>query len=96
MIPQRTLRNDLAGSELRERVTACRKRLRINRFPQKPAVGRECEEDSTAPKSTFLDDESAMRESFSSTEFSSAALDGGNDRHEMLLTIREEQEVGIT
>jgi hypothetical protein len=46
-------------------------------------------------QATFLDDESAMRESFSSIELSSAALDGGNDTHEMLLTITT-QEVGIT
>jgi hypothetical protein len=67
--------------------------LRGNRFL--PAVGRELNEDSCAPKATFLDDESAMRESLSSTELSSAALDGGNERHEMLLTMRT-QEVGIT
>lgn len=36
-----------------------------------------------------------MRESFSSTELNPAALDGGNDTHEMLLTLRP-QEVGIT
>ena len=94
MIPQRTLRNDLAGNEIRERVTACRKRLRINRFP-KAAVGREFEEDSFASKVPFLDDESPMRESLSSTDLSSAALDGGNDMHEMLLTMRT-QEAGIT
>lgn len=95
MIPQRTLRNDFAGSEVRQRVTACRKRLRVNRFPQKSAVGCESEQDSGATNATFLDDQSAMRESFSSTELSSAALDSGNDRHEMLLTLRA-QEVGIT
>lgn len=94
MIPQRTLRNDFAESEVRERVTACRKRLRTNRFPQKPAVDREFDEDSCAAKVPFLDDESPMRESFLSTELSSAVLDGGNDRREMLLTIGA-QEVGI-
>ena len=94
MIPQRTLRNDCAGSELRERITACRKRLRVNRF-QKTSVGREFDEDSCAPKATFLDDESPMRESFSSTDLSSAALDRGNEAREMLLTIRT-QEAGIT
>lgn len=95
MIPQRTLRNDFAGSELKERVTACRKRLRARRFLQKPAVGREFDEDSFASQVPFLDDESPMRESFSSSELSSAALDGGNDTHEMLLTLAT-QEVGIT
>ncbi|MBA2702763.1 MAG: hypothetical protein H0U60_02810 [Blastocatellia bacterium] len=94
MIPQRTPRNDLAGSELRERVTACRKRLRNNRFTQS-ASGREFAEDSCAQKATFLDDDSAMRESLSSIELSSAALNVGNDTHEMLLTMGT-QEAGIT
>jgi hypothetical protein len=94
MIPQRTLRNDFAANEIRERVTACRKRLRVTRFP-KTAVGREFDEDPYASKVPFLDDESPMRESFSSTELSSAALAGGNDTDEMLLTLAT-QEVGIT
>ena len=93
MIPQRTLRNDFAANEIRERVTACRKRLRVNRFP-KSAVVREFDEDSFASKVPFLDDESPMRESLLSTDVSSAALDGGNTR-EMLLTMRT-QEAGIT
>lgn len=94
MIPQRKPRNDFAGSELRERVTACRKRLRNNRFMQ-PAVVREFDQAFSAQQATFLDAESAMRESLSSIELSSAALDAGNDTHEMLLTKRA-QEVGIT
>jgi hypothetical protein len=94
MIPQRTLRSDFAGDGVRERVTACRKRLRVNRFTHKQA-NSELDEDSYAPKATFLDDESTMRESLPSTDLSSAAPDGGNGRHEMLLTLRA-QEVGIT
>jgi hypothetical protein len=94
MIPQRNPRNDFAGSELRERVTACRKRLRNNRFTQ-AAAGRELDQDFSAQKATFLDDDAAMRESLSNIDLSSAALDGGNDTHEMLLTKRT-QEVGIT
>jgi hypothetical protein len=94
MIPQRKPRNDFAGSELRERVTACRKRVRNNRFTQ-PTVDREFDQAFSALKATFLDDESAMRESLSSIELSSAALDEGNDTNEMLLTKRP-QEVGIT
>jgi hypothetical protein len=94
MIPQQTLRNDFAGNEVRERVTACRKRLHGNRITHRQA-SRELDEDSCAPKATFLDDESAMRESLSSIDLSSAAPNGGNDMHEMLLTLRA-QEVGIT
>jgi hypothetical protein len=76
MIPQRTPRADFAGSELRERVTACRKRLRNNRFT-KAAIGRELDQGFNAPKATFLDDESPMRESLSSIELSSAAQEVG-------------------
>lgn len=95
MIPQRNRSKDFAGHEIRERVTACRKRLRSPRHTQKRPVGCECEEDSGVPNAAFLDDQPRMRESFSSTELSPAALDGGNERHEMLLTLRT-QEVGIT
>ncbi len=95
MIPQRNRRKDFAGNEIRERVTACRKRLRSDRHTQKTPVGGECEEDSGFPKAAFLDDQPGMRESFSSTELSPAALDGGNERPEMLPTLRR-QEVGIT
>ncbi|MDQ1640442.1 MAG: hypothetical protein QOF62_3781 [Pyrinomonadaceae bacterium] len=76
MIPQRTPLADFAGSELRERVTACRKRLRNNRFT-KATIGRELDQGFSVPKATFLDDESAMRESLSSIELSSAAQEVG-------------------
>jgi hypothetical protein len=94
MIPQRSARNNFAGSEVSERVTACRKRLRVNRFTHKQA-SRELDEDSCAQKATFPDDEAPMRESLSSSDLSLAAPDGRNDKHEMLLTLRA-QEVGIT
>ena len=94
MIPQRKPRNDFAGSELRERVTACRKRLRNKRFTQ-PMIDREFDQAFSGPKATFLDDESAMRESLASSDLSSPALDAVNETHEMLLTMRT-QEVGIT
>jgi hypothetical protein len=95
MIPQRNLRNESAGSEIRERVTACRKRLRSNRYAQKAPVDCDYEEDSSVPSAAFLDGPPGMRESLLSIELSSAALDGGNDTHDMLLT-RRTQEVGIT
>lgn len=75
MIPQRKPRNDFAGSELRERVTACRKRLRNNRFLQ--ASGREFDQGRNATKATFLDDQSAMRESLPNIELSSTAQEVG-------------------
>ena len=75
MIPQRKPRNDFAGSELRERVTACRKRLRNNRFTQAVA-GRELDQSFSA-KATFLDEDAGMRESLSSIELSSVAQEVG-------------------
>ncbi|MEO7970520.1 MAG: hypothetical protein ABI698_04415 [bacterium] len=76
MIPQRTPRHGFAGSELRERVTACRKRLRHNRFTQ-PSGGREFDQGASASQTTFLDDESPMRESLPKIELSSAAQEVG-------------------
>lgn len=95
MIPQRTLKSHLTASEHKERVTASRKRLRVNRFTHKPDAGLEFDEDSGAPKRIFLDDESAMRESMSSTDPGPAMLDGGNERQEVWLTMAM-QGVGIT
>lgn len=89
MIPQRTLRNELAGNELRNRVTACRKRLRTNRFVQKSCTNRE------GPEATFPDAESAMRESFLSANSNSAALGDNGDRAELSLAV-ETRGVGIT
>lgn len=43
MIPHRML-NEISGNGLRERVTACRKRLRVNRGSQRtPALNEICE-----------------------------------------------------
>ena len=44
MIPHRMLSNELAGSGLRNRVTACRKRLRENRVMLKAHASRTDEE----------------------------------------------------
>jgi hypothetical protein len=76
MIPQRKPRNDFAGSELRERVTACRKRLRNSRFTQ-AAAGRESDQSFSTSNATFLDEDAGMRESLSSIELSSTAQEVG-------------------
>ena len=44
MIPHRMLNNDLSGSGLRDRVTACRKRLRENRVMFKAQASTAVEE----------------------------------------------------
>ena len=92
MIPQRTLRNDLAGTELRERVTECRKRLRHNRFIQR-AGGSDATAPNEPPNATFLDAEPAMRESLLSSQLSSAASAVSGDR---LVLNSETAGVGIT
>ena len=76
MIPQPKPRNDFAGSELRERVTACRKRLRNNRFTQ-AAAERELDQSFSTSNATFLDEDAGMRESLSSIELSSVAQEVG-------------------
>ena len=92
MIPHRTLRNDLAGTELRERVTECRKRLRHNRFLQKPVSG-DSAVSNEQQNATFLDAEPAMRESLLSSQLSSAASAVSGD---CLVLNSETAGVGIT
>ena len=88
MIPNRAKNNEIFGNDLKDRVTSCRKRLRINRsghrvhlvdapvaFVGKPTV--------------FLDEYPAVRESYVGTR---AARD--LDDRKALETV--EQEVGIT
>ncbi len=44
MIPHRMLSNEISGNGLRERVTACRKRLRVSRVTTKThALNESCE-----------------------------------------------------
>jgi hypothetical protein len=44
MIPHRTLSREICGSGLKDRVTACRKRLRVSRTRHKPLVHDEDED----------------------------------------------------
>lgn len=44
MIPHRMPGREICGSGLKDRVTACRKRLRVNRTRHKPLVPDEAEE----------------------------------------------------
>lgn len=91
MIPQRTLRSGLAGTELRERVSECRKRLRLNRFMQKATGGEEaaC---TNQPNATFPDAQPAMRESSLNSQLTSAT---GGDHYE-LPPAAETQGIGVT
>ena len=94
MIPQRSLRSDAGVNLLRERVAACRKRLRDNRG-QGRVIASELAVDSENAKGSFLDAATAMRESLSGSELSSTAPAGGNHAYEMLSSVGS-HEVGIT
>ncbi len=99
MIPRRMLTNEVTGSALRERVTACRKRARINRvthrqthslneaselFPEVVPTVRHCSTDvHAAPVSTVRPGRASSPE--------------GDEREDgETVRLTEEQEVGIT
>lgn len=81
MIPQRLPDNDMAYNGVRDRVTACRKRLRENRVMCKPVAGTEAGE---------LFPEAAA------TGSRSRAPSVGNSTQNNLPSVLMEEEVGIT
>lgn len=88
MIPQRMPSNEIFGHGLKDRVTACRKRLRVNRGVHKVHVNDEpVAFGETA--AAFLDEYPAVRESSVSRRDASEFRDGEAWQ-------RVEQEVGIT
>lgn len=95
MIPHRGLRNEIAGTEIRARVAACRRRLRGTRSEQKSAALPTPAEESSYSRESFLDDDSAMRESLLISSKNSEALANGNGKFEMLPAVGL-QEAGIT
>jgi hypothetical protein len=52
MIPQRMLSSEICGNGLKDRVTACRKRLRVNRT--RPQLLVDDEADDLFPETTAL------------------------------------------
>ena len=44
MIPHRMLTSEICGNGLKDRVTACRRRLRVNRTAQRSQVNNDAEE----------------------------------------------------
>ncbi len=105
MIPHRMLSSELCGSGLKDRVIACRKRLRVNRVTHRTLINDEAAElfPETAPSvSEFnefaagnLPDGPAISTSPVRLEYrSSFSVSEAEDGEAMVLV--GEQEVGIT
>jgi hypothetical protein len=88
MIPHPTLDDEIFANDLRDRVSACRKRLRRNRVMQKQGSSR-------TARSGFQE-HSAMRELLSSIEFRFHAVGVIKPGDSDTLLPLGEQEVGIT
>ncbi|HAF13575.1 MAG TPA: hypothetical protein DHU55_00875 [Blastocatellia bacterium] len=97
MIPHQRLDNGVIGSGLKDRVTACRKRLRVNRVTHKAQVEAQVEEtptETTAGSGHLA--YGVMRNLADRLEYHARAFaDTGPSDTETLLLIGE-QEVGIT
>lgn len=102
MIEHRTLDNDIFGNGLRERVAACRKRLRMNRTTPKALVQHEPEEviaGTTVSVSEFdryPAEYRAMRKYLICDDYCSLEFEGTEPRDGESLLLVGEQEVGIT
>ena len=89
MIPHRMQNNEFFGNGLKDRVTACRKRLRLNRSVHQVLLDHEPVEFSEETTAIFLDEYPAVRES----SFSRRNASESRDRKTWEPI---EQEVGIT
>jgi hypothetical protein len=89
MIPHRMLSNEINGSGLKNRVTACRKRLRISRVTHRASALNDAHE-------LFSESAPAVSEVHTSTmHLHHLSGYGVSDDRDALLLL-EEQEVGIT
>ncbi len=101
MIPHKRIENDIFANGLRERVTACRKRLRNKRITREPRVYAEPEE---AFSETIKESDphghrinySVAQMSVGLTHYSSHEFEGTQLRDSESLLLVGEQEVGIT
>jgi hypothetical protein len=90
MVPHDTLDDEIFANGLRERVSECRKRLRVNRVLRKrPNQGF-----SATAKGGFQE-HSPMRELLAGIEFQFQAI-GVMEPDSDMLSLGEEHEVGIT
>jgi len=100
MIPQRLPVSEICGNGLKDRVTACRKRLRVNRVAQRSHGNNGAGELISETTSSVLDFQgyagnypvtaSVIRLNYG------AAFPGGEDGESETLQLVGEQEVGIT
>lgn len=95
MIPHRMLSSEFCGNGLKSRVTACRKRLRVNRTMHKGHVSNDAEElfSETTPLVSEFQDYPALPASIVRVNYSPAFAESQDS--ERLLAVGE-QEVGIT
>jgi hypothetical protein len=100
MIPHRMLSNESSGSELKERVTACRKRLRMSRGTHRANPLNDAQElfPETAPSVSEVHSYSREYLELPTSTICRPSLVDGRDElkdSETLLSIAE-HEVGIT
>jgi hypothetical protein len=98
MIPRRMLSNEVSGSGLRQRVTACRKRARVNRVSHRQA--------QSLNEASELFPETVPTVRIGSTDVHAthaspvpptrAHYEGGERDDSQAVRVTEEQEVGIT
>ena len=96
MIPHRRLNDEIFGNGLRDRVTACRKRLRTNRSVNRPQLREQGDESlqKISGGSEFPADSIAVRQSRG--EDLASALDDASTDDTATLRFVCEQEVGVT
>jgi hypothetical protein len=96
MIPQRVLTEPIFGNGLRERITACRRRLRVKRVTHKANGGAQREEPvPVADSSEFPVASLAMRQSELNVNSATALPIAAPETLETFGLVVE-QEVGIT
>jgi hypothetical protein len=97
MIPQRRVSNENCGNGFKGRVTACRKRLRVNRRAQRVQVNNAAEElaPETSPLSRFDHSAAERPLEFLRMPASVGRMSCREPGNEILLLVSE-QEVGVT
>ena len=102
MIPNQTMNQDSVGDGLRERVAACRKRLRVNRATPSALIRnepKEVMEETTVSVSDFHGypaDYRPMRKYLICNDYRSFECEGTKSMGTESLLLAGEQEVGIT
>lgn len=87
MIPHRASKNEVVGLVMKDRVTACRRRMRDNRSAHRIQPSEETRDCRGEKEEAFLDGYPLVRESISTSEFCTSS--DGEEWH------RDAQKVGI-